>query len=78
LYILVLTQISTLQQILVKKKKKTTAIVVQLIKILLNMGHTVWTDNYYNSPDLAAFWKKNMEPVWPEHYASTEKMCPPQ
>jgi hypothetical protein len=40
------------------EKNKTTAIIVKLIETLLNKRHTVWIDNYYNSPDLAAFLKK--------------------
>jgi hypothetical protein len=33
-------------------------------------------DNYYNSSDFAAFFKI-MDPMWLEHYASTEKNVPP-
>jgi hypothetical protein len=58
------------------EKNKTTTIVVKLIETLLNKRHTIWMDNYYNSPDLAAFLKKHGT-MWLEHYASTEKMCPP-
>jgi hypothetical protein len=36
---------------------KTAAIVVKLVEDLLGRGHTVWMDNFYNSPDLARFLK---------------------
>jgi hypothetical protein len=58
-----------------REKNKTAAIVVKLIKTLLNKGHTVWMDNYYNSPEFAAFFKLKL--MWLEHYASTEKIWPP-
>jgi hypothetical protein len=40
------------------EQNETTAIVVKLIETLLNKGYKVWIDNYYNSSDLAAFFKK--------------------
>ncbi|XP_021939069.1 piggyBac transposable element-derived protein 4-like [Zootermopsis nevadensis] len=40
------------------ENNKTSSIVVKLMEDLLNKGHTSWMDNYYNSPDLAAFLKK--------------------
>ena len=43
---------------------KTTAIVVTLLENFLGRGHTVWLDNFYNSPDLARFLKsKNTDCV---------------
>jgi hypothetical protein len=38
---------------------KTTAIVMKLTEPLLGKGYTVWTDNYYNSPELAHFLKRH-------------------
>jgi hypothetical protein len=38
---------------------KTTAIVVKLTENLLGCGHTVWMDNFHNSPELARFLKSN-------------------
>ena len=32
---------------------KTAAIVLKLLEPLLGRGHTLWTDNFYNSPELA-------------------------
>jgi hypothetical protein len=32
---------------------KTSAIVLSLVKPLLNRGHTLWMDNFYNAPALA-------------------------
>jgi hypothetical protein len=31
---------------------KMTQIVVKLVQPLFNLGHTLWMDNYYNSPDI--------------------------
>jgi hypothetical protein len=43
---------------------KTAAIVVTLVENLLGCGHTVWMDNFFNSLDLACFWKsKNTDCV---------------
>jgi hypothetical protein len=36
---------------------KTTAIVLHLVEPLLEKGHTVWLDNFYNSPSLARLLK---------------------
>jgi hypothetical protein len=36
---------------------KTTAIVLHLMEPLLEKGHTVWLDNFYNSPALASLLK---------------------
>jgi hypothetical protein len=36
---------------------KTTAIVLHLVEPLLEKGHTVWLDNFYNSPALARLLK---------------------
>ncbi|XP_021941602.1 piggyBac transposable element-derived protein 4-like [Zootermopsis nevadensis] len=36
---------------------KTAKIVVKLLEPLLGREHTVWMDNFYNSPDLARFMK---------------------
>jgi hypothetical protein len=36
---------------------RTAAIVVKLTENLLGCGHTVWMDNFYNSPELARFLK---------------------
>jgi hypothetical protein len=38
---------------------KTTQIVVKLVQPLFNLGHSLWMDNYYNSPDLCLLLKKN-------------------
>ncbi|XP_069685025.1 piggyBac transposable element-derived protein 4-like [Periplaneta americana] len=38
---------------------KTTAVVLTLLKPLLNKGYTVWMDNFHNSLELARFLKKN-------------------
>jgi hypothetical protein len=32
---------------------KTSAIVLSLVEPLLNRGHTLWMDNFYNAPALA-------------------------
>ena len=32
---------------------KTAAIVLKLLEHLLGRGHTLWMDNFYNSPELA-------------------------
>jgi hypothetical protein len=40
------------------KRNKTSSIVLKLIEDLLGKGCTLWMDNYYNSPDLAAFLKR--------------------
>jgi hypothetical protein len=34
---------------------ETAAIIVKLTENLLGRGHTVWMNNFYNSPDLARF-----------------------
>jgi hypothetical protein len=39
------------------ERNKTAAIVVELTENLLGRGHTVWMDNFYNSPELAQFLK---------------------
>jgi hypothetical protein len=54
---------------------KTTAILVKLRENLLGRGHTVWTDNFYNSPELAQFLKSKKQTVL-ELYAITGKMSP--
>jgi hypothetical protein len=40
-----------------------TAIVVKLLENLLGRGHTVWMDNFYNSPDLARYVKSKNQTV---------------
>ncbi|XP_021913795.1 piggyBac transposable element-derived protein 4-like, partial [Zootermopsis nevadensis] len=42
-------------QFVTAETNKTAAIVVTLLGPLLGRGHTVWMDNFYNSPDLARF-----------------------
>ena len=51
-------------QYVTAETNKTAAIVVTLLENLLGRGHTVWMDNFYNSPDLARFLKsKNTDCV---------------
>ncbi|PNF31583.1 hypothetical protein B7P43_G00790 [Cryptotermes secundus] len=51
-------------QYVTAETNKTTAIVITLLENLLGRGHTVWMDNFYNSPDLARFLKsKNTDCV---------------
>ena len=38
---------------------KTTQIVVKLVQPLFGLGHSLWMDNYYNSPDLCLMLKEN-------------------
>jgi hypothetical protein len=40
-----------------KEKIKTTGTVLKLSGPLLQKGHTLWMDNYYNSPYMAKFLK---------------------
>jgi hypothetical protein len=40
-----------------QEMNKTTAIVLHLVEPLLGKGHTVWLDNFYNSPALARLLK---------------------
>ena len=35
------------------RNPKTAAIVLKLLEPLLGHGHTLWMDNFYNSPELA-------------------------
>lgn len=39
--------------------QKTTQIVIKLVEPLFGVGHTLWMDNYYNSPDLCLILKRN-------------------
>jgi hypothetical protein len=52
---------------------KTATIVVKLTENLLGHGHTVWMDNFYNSPELAQFLKSKKQTVL-ELYVITGKM----
>ena len=38
---------------------KTTQLVVKLVEPLFNLGHTLWMDNYYNSPELCHLLKQH-------------------
>jgi hypothetical protein len=38
---------------------KTTQIVIKLVEPLFGRGHTLWMDNFYNSPDLCLLLKKS-------------------
>ena len=38
---------------------KTSQIVIKLVQPLFNFGHSLWMDNYYNSPDLCLLLKEN-------------------
>ncbi|PNF14286.1 hypothetical protein B7P43_G07092, partial [Cryptotermes secundus] len=38
---------------------KTTSVVLHLVEPLLHRGHTLWMDNYYNSPQLAKLLKNH-------------------
>lgn len=40
-----------------KNTLKSTAIVMSLLEPILDKGHTVWMDNWYNSPDLSVLLK---------------------
>jgi hypothetical protein len=40
------------------ERNKTSSIVLKLVEDLLGKGYTLWMDNYYDSPDLAAFLKR--------------------
>jgi hypothetical protein len=42
-------------QFVTAETNKTAAIVVKLLENLLDYGHTVWVDNFHNSPELARF-----------------------
>ncbi|XP_021913223.1 piggyBac transposable element-derived protein 4-like [Zootermopsis nevadensis] len=44
-------------QFVTAETSKTAVIVVKLLEPLLGRGHTVWMDNFYNSPHLARFLK---------------------
>jgi hypothetical protein len=46
-----------MNQFTTAETNKTAEIVVKLSDHLLGHGHTVWMDNFYNSPELAQFMK---------------------
>jgi hypothetical protein len=55
-------------QFVSSETNKTAAIVVKLTENLLGRGHTVWMDNFYNSPELARFLKsKKKQTVGTSH-----------
>jgi hypothetical protein len=48
-----------------QKMNKTTAIVLHLVEPLLEKGHTVWLDNYYNFPALPILDETNLTILHP-------------
>jgi hypothetical protein len=60
-------------QFVTAETNKSAEIVVKLLENLLGRGHTVWMDNFYNSPDSAQFLKSKENRLL-ELYVLTGKM----